>query len=88
MFQQYHTYGFIWTNNTNLQFTFDGKIVVNATPSGNATTPFPNEFMNMRVILRPNNAATYNGDELLSIGYISYNGLDLIPNTQNNNSNS
>jgi hypothetical protein len=53
---------------------------VNATPSGNATTPFPNEFMNMRVILRPNNAATYNGDELLSIGYISYNGLDLIPN--------
>ena len=60
---------------------------MNATPSGNATTPFPYEFMNMRVILRPNNAATYSGDELLSIGYISYNGLDLIPSTQTNNSN-
>ena len=87
MFQQYHTYGFIWKNNTNLQFTFNGKIVVNATPSANTTTPFPWEFMNMRVILRPNNADTYNGDALLSIGYISYNGTDLIPSGQSNNTN-
>lgn len=83
MSQQYHTYGFIWVNNTSLQFTFDGNIIANATPSGNASTPFPSEFMNMRVIQRPNNAAVYNGDEYLSVGFISYNGTDMISSSNN-----
>jgi hypothetical protein len=33
----------------------------------------------MRIIQRPNNAAVYNGDEYLSVGYVSFSGTNMIP---------
>ena len=45
---------------------------MNATPSSISSNPFPSEYMNTRVILRPDHANVYNSDEYLSIGYISF----------------
>jgi hypothetical protein len=64
--------------NTTLQWTFDGNIVATANVSGNASAPYPYEWLNLRLIQRPNNAATYNGDEYLSVGYVSFNSTDMI----------
>jgi hypothetical protein len=62
-----------------LQFTFDGQVIATANVSGNASTPYPLEILNMRIIQRPNNAAVYNGDEYLSVGYVSFTGTNMIP---------
>lgn len=54
-------------------------MIATANVSGNASTPYPLEILNIRIIQRPNNAAVYDGDEYLSVGYVSYNGTDMIP---------
>jgi hypothetical protein len=36
--------------------------------------------MNTRVIIRPENASVYNQSEQLSVGYISFTSIDMIPN--------
>ena len=59
-------------------------MIATANVSGNASTPYPLEILNIRIIQRPNNAAVYDGDEYLSVGYVSYNGTDMIPRNSSN----
>lgn len=76
--RDFHTYGFIWENNTSLQFTLDGQVVQNATPSGLKDYQLPFEYMNMKIILRPNLVSEYTGNQQIKVGFVSYEGLDMI----------
>ena len=74
--------------NNTLQWTFDGNVVATANVSGNASAPYPYEFLNIRLIQRPNNAATYDGDEYLSVGYVSFNANNMIASNYSKNNSS
>ena len=44
--------------------------------------------MNIRLIIRPENATVYNQSEQLSVGYISFTSIDMIPNNSVEQANS